>query len=177
MSSGSQLPTPYAADLLGSGPQRVVRRAEAFLRDHLSERFTIRDLSREVGVSTRALHLTFVKHAGAPPMRYLKMVRLSGAREDLRHAPPGTLVTDVAIRWGFFHFGRFAGDYLRRFGEKPSATLVFSQRASSEPGVFAEATAIGRANHCQSPPPQRYCQTTPPRSKLLPVRAETPVTA
>src|SRR6516165_2841395 len=32
-------------------------------------------------------------------------------------------------------------------------------------------------SNAQSPPPQRYCQATAKRSKLLPVRAETPLLA
>jgi len=30
---------------------------------------------------------------------------------------------------------------------------------------------------CQSPPPHRYCHAIPSRSKLLPVRADTPLLA
>jgi transcriptional regulator GlxA family with amidase domain len=29
----------------------------------------------------------------------------------------------VARKWGFGHYGRFAADYARRFGRKPSETL------------------------------------------------------
>jgi TolB-like protein len=34
-----------------------------------------------------------------------------------------TSITEVAIRFGFSHFGRFSGQYRRCFGERPSATL------------------------------------------------------
>jgi len=42
---------------------------------------------------------------------------------DLSLAGSGATVTEVATRWGFLHFGRFAGDYQKQFGEKPSETL------------------------------------------------------
>jgi transcriptional regulator GlxA family with amidase domain len=29
----------------------------------------------------------------------------------------------VARKWGFGHYGRFAAEYARRFGRKPSETL------------------------------------------------------
>ena len=32
-------------------------------------------------------------------------------------------LTDLALRWGFSHLGRFAQDYRRAFGEPPSRTL------------------------------------------------------
>lgn len=37
--------------------------------------------------------------------------------------PAGTTVTDIAVRWGFPHPGRFSVVYRRRFGEKTSQTL------------------------------------------------------
>jgi AraC-like DNA-binding protein len=43
----------------------------------------------------------------------------------LRDADPGdgTTVTEVALRFGFAHTGRFAAAYRRRYGQAPSATL------------------------------------------------------
>jgi AraC-like DNA-binding protein len=38
-------------------------------------------------------------------------------------ARPDTTVTDVAMRWGFTHFGRFAEIYRNRFGCTPREAL------------------------------------------------------
>jgi len=84
---------------------------------------TIRDLCQAVGASERTLHLAFRQHLGTTPKAHLKALRLNAVRRDLRAAPPGTGVMDVAMRWGFFHAGWLSQDYRRMFGESPSTTL------------------------------------------------------
>ena len=51
--------------------------------------------------------------------------RLARAHEDLRGADPtrGDTVTAIAARWGFLHFGRFAAEYRRAYGQTPRTTL------------------------------------------------------
>jgi AraC-like DNA-binding protein len=46
----------------------------------------------------------------------------SGTR-TLARPVPGASVTAVAMNFGFFHLGRFATSYRKRFGESPSETL------------------------------------------------------
>jgi len=81
------------------------------------------DVARRSGYSRRALELIFKRTLGMPPGRWFLNIRLNGAMRDLLLAPPGCLVIDVATRWGFRHFSRFAQQYHRVFGELPSQTL------------------------------------------------------
>jgi AraC family transcriptional regulator, ethanolamine operon transcriptional activator len=59
---------------------------------------------------------------------YLRAIRLNHVRRELRD---GRSVTDAATTWGFLHFGSFASDYRRMFGELPSVTV--KRRASGRP--------------------------------------------
>ena len=80
---------------------------------------------RRAGVSVRSLQAQFRHDLGQTPTAYVRNRRLERARADLADAAPGSgvTVTDVAARWGFTHFGRFAATYRARFGETPSHTL------------------------------------------------------
>jgi AraC family transcriptional regulator, ethanolamine operon transcriptional activator len=103
--------------------QVLARRAEEYIRGRIDAPITLYDVCDCVGASERSLHLGFLEQFGMSPMAYLKVLRLNRVRRQLRDAAPGTSVTDVAMRSGFLHLGRFATDYSRFFGERPSATL------------------------------------------------------
>jgi transcriptional regulator GlxA family with amidase domain len=128
--SSSADSTPPVLDLrqpAAAGGRQLVRTATAWLRAHLTEDLTVGDLCRALNARERTLHAAFCDHLGTSPKAYFKQLRLTAARSELRRAQPGTRVTDVALRWGFLHFGWFAYDYGQHFGETPSATLRRSQ--------------------------------------------------
>jgi len=102
---------------------RHVRAAERFIGAQLHESLTLEAIARASGASVRSLCLAFQKHLQCSPMAYVRAARLARAHQDLVDAPPGTQVTDVALRWGFNHTGRFSTAYRRRYGESPLATL------------------------------------------------------
>ena len=106
-------------------PRRdLARRAESFLRDSIQSAVRLQDVCDAVGASSRAVHAAFHDVYGIPPKAYWKALRLSAARADLVRARPGTTVSEVAARWGFFQFGYFSVDYRRMFGEQPRETLA-----------------------------------------------------
>lgn len=83
------------------------------------------ELALRLGVSRRTVQYACQNALGIKPISYLRAVRLSGVRKDMRHARS---VSEAATRWGFWHFGRFAQDYRAMFGELPSETLKHSSR-------------------------------------------------
>lgn len=85
---------------------------------------TVAELAAEAGISTRALELAFRKEFDTTPRDYVMQARLKRAHDDLTRAVPGaTTVTDIALKWGFAHVGRFARRYRESFGINPSKAL------------------------------------------------------
>ena len=57
------------------------------------------------------------------PKAVLRDLRFDRARRDLLRAPSTATVTDIALRYGFAHLGRFSLACEKRYGEKPSEAL------------------------------------------------------
>lgn len=104
---------------------RVVRRVIELIDSTPAKAFTVADLALHAGVSERSLHAAFRRQLGMSPMYYVRRRRLEQAHEELLQLDPatGAKVTDVALRHGFTHTGRFAAAYRQHFGEPPSTTL------------------------------------------------------
>lgn len=102
----------------------LVARVMRFVGDNLHEPVSVAELSRLMGVSERTLRAAFQDVIGVSPKRYAIARRLQAAHDALSQAAPGaTTVTDIAMTFGFFELGRFAGRYRNVFGEVPSQTL------------------------------------------------------
>ncbi|MDM0073762.1 AraC family transcriptional regulator [Variovorax sp. J2P1-59] len=108
---------------------RLVKRAELFMRDHAHEPLTVADVARELGVSIRGLQAGFQSCRNYTPTAFLRSIRMHRARQGLLEADVCTTVTDVAIRNGFLHLGRFSALYKTCFGESPMQTLARSRAA------------------------------------------------
>lgn len=102
---------------------RIVSRAEAFFRRHMSEGVSVAELSNVTGVSERSLRNAFYDVYTTSPKRYMKLCQLHQVRHALRAGTCEATVTDVATDHGFYELGRFAGAYKSLFGEAPSETL------------------------------------------------------
>ncbi|QIK65953.1 AraC family transcriptional regulator [Nocardioides sp. HDW12B] len=95
-----------------------------YIEEHADAELTPELLARVACVSVRTLHAAFSEQLGESPMAYVRRIRLGKVRADLLRADPQReRVTDIALRWGFFHQSRFAQQYREQFHELPSATL------------------------------------------------------
>lgn len=100
---------------------RHMRLAEGYIDAHLDQPLTIESIAAAAGISPRGLQLAFRQHRGTTPLGFWRDRRLACAHADLM-AGTGS-VTEVALRWGFAHFGRFSGAYRARYGLSPRDTL------------------------------------------------------
>ena len=99
-------------------------RVRELLHDNLENIFTIGDLVEELQISARTLQYHFRKRLGVTPKQYLHQLRLEAIRKELLGGrPEETAVSDIALKYGFFHSSHFGSEYKRLFGETPSQTL------------------------------------------------------
>ena len=111
-------------DKKGISYSRIVRTCEDFTLNLNGRRPYLSELCATANVSERTLQYAFKKIMGMSPLTYLHRLRLHRARDELLRAESGsTTVTDVALTWGFWHFGEFSRAYKNCFGEVPSKTL------------------------------------------------------
>jgi transcriptional regulator GlxA family with amidase domain len=102
----------------------IMRRFRRAVEETSDQALYIPELSKAIGVSDRTLEVCCQEQLGMSPKRYLRLRRMHLARRALRDSASDiTTVTEIATQYGFWHFGRFAGDYQSLFGEAPSATL------------------------------------------------------
>ncbi len=108
-----------------------VRRAIEFIEMNAKKALTLGEIATAAGTNARTLQYSFLKTAGCSPLQYMKRFRMGKARDDLQGSGVEQTVTEIAARWGFFHFGRFALEYGKEFGEKPSETIGKRKKAFS----------------------------------------------
>jgi AraC family ethanolamine operon transcriptional activator len=99
------------------------------MSDHLSNRFSVVEISNAVGVSTRTLQYAFQEELGHTPMAEAKRLRLRELRQLLKQ--PDLQRSSIAALMeasGLLACGATAADYRHWCGKSPRHTL---QRQSS----------------------------------------------
>lgn len=120
----SEFDTPTSkSDCRSRSHYRLARRAEAYMRERVSEDLCIDDICTELRTSRRYLEYAFVDAFGTSPSRYFRVLRLHQVRRRLRNPGAATTVTSEALNHGFNHLSLFSAQYRALFGESPSSTL------------------------------------------------------
>lgn len=109
---------------LWSQRRPVVRRAEEFMRAHLSEPIALHEICAAAQASERTVEYGFNEMYGMGAKKFLQVLRLNHARRLFRSSQGAAFsVQDGATAAGFWHMGHFSANYRRLFGEAPSDTL------------------------------------------------------
>ena len=104
--------------------RQIVARFEDLLDERPEEMLSLAAICAATGVAERTLSLACQEFLGQSAVSYARGRRLDLVRLTLLASDPATTqVTAVAMQYGFWELGRFAGAYRLRFGERPSDTL------------------------------------------------------
>jgi AraC-like DNA-binding protein len=134
-----------------------IRRSVETMRANVGHRWSVAQLAAVADVSPRTLQRQFMRFLGKSPQVVWQEIGLEQARYELLRGAGGGRVSDVALRCGFPHLGRFSADYRRMYRETPSATLKrqgrFVAGAAFRPTVPARsrdrpAVALGGLAAC-----------------------------
>lgn len=104
-----------------SAPQ-AIRRAQAYMFEHLGERLPVAMIASHCGLSVRRLQALFQDECGQSPLKWLRMQRLQAIQQALLQDGDTSKVSDTAARFGFTHLGEFSRAYRQAFGETPQQT-------------------------------------------------------
>lgn len=124
--------------------RRMVERACELVLSQRDQAPSMLQVCNALGTSPRKLEYCFRDVLGISPSKYLRAVRLNGARRELMRCasegdggsqPP--TVHDIAACWGFWHMGAFSADYKQQFGELPSTTQLKARGSKLRRGMQA----------------------------------------
>lgn len=116
----SRSPEPVA-ELADPRPQDRGERLKDFIQLHLDHPMRHCDLERVAGLGRSQLNQMVQDRFGCSPMSLVRQMRLQAVRESLE-ANPDQDLTQLSLRYGFDHQGRFSQYYRGQFGESPSET-------------------------------------------------------
>jgi AraC-like DNA-binding protein len=102
----------------------IAKIVQDYIESHYQDAVHIEDLCRVSAVGVRTLQRYFREYFDLPVSQYLKTVRLDSARRELVTANSSeTTVTNIAMKHGCTHLGRFSVEFRERFGVSPHEVL------------------------------------------------------
>jgi transcriptional regulator GlxA family with amidase domain len=99
-----------------------VQSAIELLASSPNEPVSVAAVCHRLGVRERTLQRAFQETIGVSPRAYERDRRLYGVHGAILREGNRRSITDIAMSFGFWHLGRFAGAYGALFGCSPSET-------------------------------------------------------
>jgi AraC-like DNA-binding protein len=105
---------------------KSMARIDRYLDEHREALTGLQDLCLGVDFPLRTVEAIIRQRTGMPALVYLRRRRLAFVRAALLEPLQNASVTTTAIRYGFWHLGRFSNYYKSVYRELPSVTLARS---------------------------------------------------
>jgi len=105
--------------------RRVAKQAEEYIEENYADPIHMEDICGVTGVGVRTLQRSFREYFEVTITDYILNVRLQNAYRELAttHGLQKT-VTQIALRHGFSHLGRFSIAFRHRYGTSPNEVLA-----------------------------------------------------
>jgi AraC-like DNA-binding protein len=87
------------------------------IQTHLAKTIVVKDLARDVGMSSSAFFEQFKAVTGTSPLQYQKDLQLIRARDALQTS--SAKVSEIAFSVGYESSAQFSREYSRKFGRSP----------------------------------------------------------
>jgi AraC family ethanolamine operon transcriptional activator len=102
-----------------------IAKARRLLEKNIDSIYNIQDLVEELNISIRTLQYNFKGKLGISPKHYLQNLRLNAIRKELLQQNVDEVnISNIALKYGFFHPSHFTLEYKKLFGETPTQTLT-----------------------------------------------------
>lgn len=112
----------YLREIVLRGAHRHrINRTIKFIQENYSRQISIRDIAKNIGVSSSTLHHMFKPVVSLSPIQYLKQIRLHRAQTFM--ISDGLNVSEAAFRVGYGSLSHFSRDFKQLFGRTPSQAL------------------------------------------------------
>lgn len=97
----------------------LVRRVDAFIQDHYTERITTKMLAQEFGLVPSYLSRLFREYKGVTPNHYIQNIRIERSKEMLLNCPT-VMTKDIALMVGYVDASYFFKVFKKNTGLSPS---------------------------------------------------------
>jgi AraC-like DNA-binding protein len=98
----------------------IIQLSVEYIKNNLSNKITIADLTKITGYSERSLQMVFQKHFNRTPFEYIEAERLEKAKAIIEAQKQSKKIAEIAQEVGLIHLGRFSVNFKKRFGISPS---------------------------------------------------------
>jgi PAS domain S-box-containing protein len=99
-----------------------VRRVLRLIEERLSEKISVKEMAREVGLSESHFSRTFKHITGETPHQFALRLRLERASAELARSSAAD-IAGVAAEYGFFDQSHFTREFRKKFGITPGELL------------------------------------------------------